>query len=175
MRCPCRDAMLAFLCGGMEYSPGGGRKWREGMRLWHQDHLNHSVYDPTEEAHRLLSEEDLSNLPAWKSSDLDRYRQVMRAIINHDLDVMASRADYVVCFWDEAAARGGGTQAELTAAYRKGIPVYLVTALPVDQVSGWILGCADKIFSNFDELKMFLSATYGEGARQRALWGTHPL
>lgn len=162
--------MLAFLCGGMEYAPEAGRQWRERMRLWLQDNLNHSVYDPTDEARRLLSEEEFRSLSAWKAADLERYRKVLRLIINRDLDVMANRADYVVCFWDEAAARGGGTQAELTAAYRKGIPVYFVTAMPLEKISGWILGCTDKIFSTFEELKPFLAAAYGGGARQRALW-----
>lgn len=162
--------MLAFLCGGMEYSPDGGRQWRERMRAWLQENLNHRVYDPTEEARRILSEEELRNLARWKTTDLERYRKVLRFIINHDLDVMANQADYVVCRWEEGAARGGGTQAELTAAYRKGIPVYLVTEVPVEEISGWVIGCTDRIFSNFDELKSFLAAAYGKEARQRALW-----
>ena len=162
--------MLAFLCGAMEYAPDGGREWRERMRVWLLDKLNHRVYDPTLEAHRLLNDEELQNLSGWKTSDLERYRKALRIVINHDLDVMASQADYVVCFWDEAAARGGGTQAELTAAYRKGIPVYFVTAMPVEQISGWVLACTDKVFPSFDELKAFLAATYGKDARQRVLW-----
>jgi hypothetical protein len=151
--------MMAFLCGAMEYAPEGGRQWREPMRLWIQEELNHRVYDPTEEASRILSEEELRSLPTWKTTDPEHYRKVMRFIINHDLDVLANQADYVVCHWDEAAARGGGTQAELTAAYRKGLPVYLVTEMPVEQVSGWVVGCTDRIFSTFDELKAFLTAT----------------
>ncbi len=162
--------MLAFLCGAMEYSPDGGQQWRERMRLWLQETLNQRVYDPTEEAHRILSEEELRNFSQWKTNDLERYRKILRVIINRDLDVMTTQADYVVCFWDEAAARGGGTQAELTAAYRKAIPIYLVTEVPLEQVSGWVLGCTDRIFSSFDELKAFLLATYGKDARQRVLW-----
>ncbi len=162
--------MLAFLCGGMEYSPDGGRQWRERVRLWLQENLNHWVYDPSEEARRILSEEEVRNLPEWKKTDLERYRKVLRFIINHDMDVMANRADYVVCSWDEAAARGGGTQAELTAACRKGIPVYLVTEMPLDEISGWVLGCADKVFASFDELNFYLATTYGKEARQQALW-----
>jgi nucleoside 2-deoxyribosyltransferase len=154
----------------MENAPDGGRAWRERMRAWIQNSFNHRVYDPTQEAQRILSEEELGNLAGWKSTDVERYRKVMRFIINHDLDVMASQADYVVCYWDEAAARGGGTQAELTAAYRKGIPVYLVTEMPAEEVSGWVVGCADKIFSSFDGLKAFLSEIYGNQARQEALW-----
>ncbi len=162
--------MLAFLCGGMEYAADGGRRWRERMRVWLQENLNHRVYDPALEAHRILSEEELNNLSVWKLTDLERYRRTLRVIINHDLDVMANQADYVVCFWDEAAARGAGTQAELTAAYRKGIPAYVVAEMPVDHMSGWVLGCADKVFPSFEELKAYLAANYGREARQRALW-----
>jgi nucleoside 2-deoxyribosyltransferase len=161
--------MLAFLCGAMEYAPDGGRDWRERMRKWLESALNHRVYDPTEEARRILSEEEREKFLEWKLTDFERFRRVMRFILNHDLDVMARQADYVVCWWDPAAARGGGTQAELTAAYRKGIPVYLVTEMPLAEVSAWVLGCADRIFASFEELKSFLAATYGE-KRQKALW-----
>ena len=161
--------MLAFLCGGMEYAPEGGRQWRQRMRRWIQENLNHRVYDPSEEARRILTEEELRKLPAWKTAERERFRNVMRFIINHDLDVMARQADYVVCHWDEAAARGGGTQAELTAAFRKGIPVYLVTEGPAEQISGWVLGCTDKIFTTFDELELFLAAAYGRKVQRHAL------
>lgn len=162
--------MLAFLCGAMEYATDGGAAWREQIRLWIQDNLNHRVYDPVVEARRLFSTGELRDLPGWKIADTERYRRAIRIAINRDLDVMARQADYVVCLWDEAAARGGGTQAELTMAYRKGIPVYLVTEIPPGEISGWILACADKVFADFDELKSFLSNTYGKGARQQALW-----
>ncbi len=162
--------MLAFLCGAMEYAPDGGEGWRERIGPWIQDNLNHRVYDPVVAARRLFKPEELRDLPAWKTADTERYRRAIRIAINHDLDVMASQADYVVCLWDEAAARGGGTQAELTAAYRKGIPVYVVTEIPTGEISGWILACADRVFADFNELKLFLSATYGNAARQQALW-----
>ncbi len=163
--------MLAFLCGGMEFSPESGRQWRERMRLWLQENLNHRVYDPAVETKRLLNEEEFRNFRAWKLTDLDRFRRVMRIIINHDLDVMKNQSDYVVCNWDEGAAAGGGTHAELTAAYRKGIPVYLVTEMPVEEVSGWVIACSTKIFPSFNDLKSFLMATYAKEAQQRALWG----
>jgi len=162
--------MLAFLCGGMEYATDGGEAWRERIRLWLQDSLNHRVYDAVVEARRLFSAAELRGLPEWKTSDPERYRRVIRTAINRDLDVMARQADYVICLWDEAAARGGGTQAELTAAYRKGIRVYMVSEMPPGEISGWILACTDKIFASFKELKSFLTATYGKDARQQALW-----
>lgn len=163
--------MLAFLCGGMEFAPDGGRGWRAKLRQWLEEYVNHTAYDPVVEAARLMSQQDLRSLPGWKTTDLDRYRKAMRFIINHDLDVMSNRTDYVICNWDQAAARGGGTQAELTVAHRKGLPVYLVSEMPVEEISGWVVGCTTKIFSSFDELKTFLTATYGKEARQRAFWG----
>ncbi|HEV2350088.1 MAG TPA: hypothetical protein VG028_09620 [Terriglobia bacterium] len=163
--------MLAFLCGGMEYSTDGGRQWRERVRLWLQENLNHRVYDPTVETRRVLNEEEGRNFREWKLTDLDRFRRVMRIVINHDVDVMTNQADYVVCLWDDAAKAGGGTHAELTAAYRKGIPVYMVAEMPVEEISGWVVACSTKIFSGFNELKSHLAATYGKEAQQRALWG----
>jgi hypothetical protein len=164
--------MLAFLSGGTEFSPDGGHQWRERIRLWIQENLNHRVHDPTVEVRRILSDEELRNFRGWKLTDLDRYRKVMRIIIKHETDVMANQADYVVCFWDEAAAAGGSSQAELTAAYRKGIPVYLVTEMPIEEISGWVVACTTRIFPRLDDLKSFLTATYGKEAQQRALWGT---
>ena len=161
--------MLAFLCGAMEYATDGGRAWRERLRRWLEESLNHRVYDPTLEAKRLFSAEELVGLAAWKTTDVERFRRVMRVAIARDLDVMANQADYVVCLWDEAAMRGG-THAELTAATRKGIPVYMVTEISASEISGWILACTDRLFGNFEELKAFLLSTYGREARQHALW-----
>ena len=162
--------MLAFLCGGMEFAPDGGRQWRERIRLWLQETINHRVYDPAIEHRRILNEEELRDYRAWKLTDLDRFRKVERIIINHELDVMANQTDYVVCLWDDAAAAGGGTHAQLTTAYRKGIPVYLVTETPVEEISGWVVACSTKIFPGFGELKSYLTATFGKEAQQRALW-----
>ena len=77
--------MLAFLCGGMEYATDGGRAWRERIRLWLQEALNHRVYDPTVEAQRIFSAEELAGLADWKTSDVERFRRVMRVAISRDL------------------------------------------------------------------------------------------
>jgi hypothetical protein len=153
--------MLAFLCGGMEFSPDGGREWRERARLWIEENLHHRVFDPTVEARRIMSAEEFENFQGWKNNDIDRYRRLMRFIIRHDLEVIATQADYVVCYWDDAAARGGGSHSELTMAHHKGLPVYLVTEMPVEDISGWVLGCADRIFPNFEQLESLLASTYG--------------
>ena len=68
-----------------------------------------------------------------------------------------TECDAVVCYWDTHAGRGAGTQGELTFAHRLGRPVYLVCAMPTQEVSGWILGCATEVFSGFGEFREFMS------------------
>jgi hypothetical protein len=55
---------------------------------------------------------------------------------------------------------GGGTYGELTVAYYHNIPVYMVAAKPLSQISGWILGCATEFFESFEELKEFLRENF---------------
>lgn len=154
--------MFCYLCGSIEFSPDKGKLWRRKIKPFIEETLRHRLYDPAEDERKNLTEEEVANFRAWKQSDLERFRQTVRKIINFDLDLIHNQADYVICYWDAHAGRGGGTAAELAAAYRKGIPVYLVTALPLPDVSGWVLGCADRIFADFDELKAFLQETYGK-------------
>lgn len=163
--------MLAFLCGGMEHSPDGGRGWRAEMRRWIEQNLGHRVFDPTVHARRILSEEEFENFSDWKIRDLEQFRKTMRFIINYDLDILAREADYVVCYWDEGAALGGGTHAEVTAAFRKAIPVYFVTRMAREEINGWVLACADCMFPSFEMLQEFLAANYGRQTRAEA--GSH--
>lgn len=160
--------MLAYLCGPIEFASDGGKMWRRKLMPYLRDQLGHRVYDPAEDEKKTLTDEEAAHFREWKKSDLDRFRRTVRKIIQFDLDLIERQADYVICFWD-GTAQSGGTSAELTAAFRKGIPVYLVTEQPPEQISGWMLGCADHVFRSVDELKQFLATRYGR-ERQTALW-----
>jgi hypothetical protein len=151
--------MIAYLSGAIEYSPDHGRAWRAELTPFLQ-RLGHTVYDPAEDEKKNLSDGEWLHFRAWKHSDLPRFQQVIRKIIAYDLDWIELSADYVIAFWDEHATRGAGSQAELSLAHRCGKPVYLVTALPIADVSGWILGCATEVFSSFTALKAFLGERY---------------
>jgi nucleoside 2-deoxyribosyltransferase len=161
--------MLAYLCGPIEFARDGGRLWRRKLTPFLREALGHRVYDPAEDEKKNLADEEIANLRAWKSSDPERFRHAIRKIIAFDLDLIENQADYVICFWDGGGAQGGGTSAELTIALRKGIPIYLVTPLPLDQVSGWMIGCADQVFSSIEALKDFLAARYSR-EKQTQLW-----
>ena len=51
---------------------------------------------------------------------------------------------------------GGGTHGEVTIAYYFNKPIYIVNTVPINEMSSWIFGCADKIFVDFNDLKKFL-------------------
>jgi hypothetical protein len=161
--------MLAYLCGPMEFAEDGGRLWRAKLAPFLRDQLGHRVYDPAEDERKNLTEEESAHFREWKTSDLDRFRRTVRKIIAFDLDLIENKADYLICFWPSANAQSGGTPAELTVAHRKGIPVYLVTPVVVDQVSGWMLACSDQMFSSIEELKEFLVARFSR-EKQTQLW-----
>jgi len=152
--------MLAYLCGAIEYSPDHGKAWRAEITPF-LNTLGHEVYDPALDEKKNLGEEEVREFRAWKANDLQRFQRTVRKIIDYDLDWIERRCDYIIAFWDEYAGRGAGTQGELTVAHRRGIPVYMVSAVPVAQISGWILGCATEVFGNFCELKNFLELKYG--------------
>ena len=123
---------------------------------------------PPKTKQKNLTPEEVSHFREWKTTDLERFRRVVRKIIAFDLDLIENKADYLICSWD-ALAKSGGTSAEMTVAYRKGIPVYLVTTLPAAEISGWMLGCTDQVFATVEELKEFLVARYSR-EKQNQLW-----
>ncbi|MDR3763086.1 MAG: nucleoside 2-deoxyribosyltransferase [Acidobacteriota bacterium] len=148
--------MLIYLCGAIEYSPDHGKAWRaEVTRLLHE--LGHEVYDPALDEQKDLTDHEVREFRAWKHSDLPRFQQTIRKIIQYDLDWVEEKCDAIVAYWDDYSTKGAGTQGELTVAYRRGLPVYLVTDKPAEQISGWVLGCASHIFPNFEALRHFLS------------------
>ncbi len=159
--------MRAYLSGSIEYSADLGKGWRAEITPFLLE-LGHQVYDPAADEKKNLADEEVRGFRAWKTTNVSRFQETVRKIIAWDLDWIEKRCDYVICYWDEAAARGAGTQGELTVAHRRGIPVYLVLGMPAGSVSGWILGCATQMFENFEELREFLSEKYSGGSRARS-------
>lgn len=164
--------MLAYLCGPIEFAPDGGKTWRRTLTPFLREQLGHSVYDPAEDERKNLTEEEVANFRQWKSSNRALFRNVLRKIIQFDLDLIENRADYLICHWDASAVASGGTSGEITVAYRRGIPVYLVTPQPVEQISGWILGCVDRVFASVETLMKFLAERYGEKKHKEFSAGT---
>lgn len=148
--------MLFYLSGSIEYAPDRGLGWRAFLAPFLHS-LGHDFYDPASDEKKNLDDEEVRAFRTWKTTDLPRFQATLRKIIAWDLDWIEHRADAVICYWDQHAARGAGTQAELTAAHRRGIPVYLVLGMPLEQASGWVLGCASHVFHDFKGLQAFLA------------------
>jgi nucleoside 2-deoxyribosyltransferase len=146
--------MLIYLSGGIEYAPDKGRGWRAVLTPFLRS-LGHEVYDPAEDVRKNLEEEEARQFRQWKRTEPERFRATLRKIIAWDLDWIEYRCDCVVALWDEYAQRGAGSASELTLAHRRGIPVYLVAGMSVEEISGWILGCATEIFPDVEHLQRF--------------------
>ena len=146
--------MLFYLAGSIEYSPDFGKAWRAEITPFLKA-LGYQVYDPAEDEMKNLSEVEVREFRSWKKSDLARFQETVRKIIAYDLDLIERHADAVLCYWDEHAGRGAGTQGELTFAHRIGIPVYLVCGIPIEQMSGWLLGCATEVFTCLEDFRAF--------------------
>ena len=151
--------MRAYLSGAIEYAPDHGRAWRAAITPFLES-VGHSIYDPARDEKKNLTDEELAGFRAWKMADLPRFQNTIRKIIAYDLDWIEQKTDYIICYWDEHVLKGAGTQAELTFAHRRGIPVYLVLGMPLERVSGWILGCSTEVFSSFEQLQSFLAARH---------------
>jgi len=149
--------MLFYLAGSIEYSPDLGKGWRAEITPLLQSR-GHQVYDPALDEMKNLTETEVREFRQWKTSDLNRFQQTIRKIIAYDLDLIEHRCDALVCYWDQYAGRGAGTQGELTFAHRIGMPVYMICAMPVEQISGWLLGCATEVFSSTEEFNDFMNS-----------------
>ena len=151
--------LRVYLSGAIEHADDGGLGWRREIAVFLET-LGHVPYDPAADEKKSLSEEELDGFRRWKREDPARFRATVRKIIAWDLAKIEDASEYVIAFWDAAAAQGGGTAAEITLAHRLGRPVYVVLGMPVQRASGWILAAADEVFQDFEGLKRFLSARY---------------
>lgn len=145
----------------MEFAKGEGSDWRMEMDTWVRKNLNHTVYNPNLESEAFLSRKyPTGRFRDLKQENIDLYVTLVRDLIDMDSREIAEKTDYVVCYWDESAQRGAGTKGEVTMARFTRKPVYMVTAMELQGIPGWVLGCTTRVFGSFDELKAFLLGEY---------------
>lgn len=153
---PNKKVLTVYLAGAIENAPDNGRQWREKLTPFLQDTLQHQVFNPCVEENHALTAEEFLEFRNWKSTDLPRFRKTIRKIIDTDLGFLAGQTDYLICLWDEHVLKGAGTHGELTLAYYLNLPVYMVTTLPRNEMSSWILGCTTEVFDHFEDLRAYL-------------------
>ena len=157
---PRNRIMTAYLSGAMEYSPDQGRGWRQEVSLLLKERLGHEVFNPNEEINQILSDEEELHFREWKENDEEKFKTLMNRIIDRDLRHLTEKSDYVICKWDEYAVKGGGTHGEITVAYYHKIPVFLLSEMPRNRISSWILGCSENIFFDVESLLLELEIRY---------------
>ena len=151
-----------YLSGGMEYAANEGRDWRSMMQQWLEGELHCTVFNPNTESQRFFEAHAPGiDFRAMKTREPERFQELVAHVVDIDSHEIADHSDYVICLWDEGAARGAGTKGELTMARFFGKPVYMVTAIPFAEIPGWVLGCTTKLFPDFPSLKQYLLA--GDG------------
>jgi hypothetical protein len=145
----------------MEFAKGEGADWRRVMEEWVQKNLGHSVYNPNKESDEYFGKKHpTGRFRDLKNENIEEYIELVRDLIDMDCSEIAERSDYVICNWDESAQRGAGTKGELTMARFVGKPVYMVTLMKLQDIPGWVLGCATKTFRTFEDLQEFLHEHY---------------
>lgn len=152
-----------YLAGAIEYAEDAGVGWRTDLTRWIAEHLGHEVFDPSRHDFQQLDAEEQAAFRVWKATADPRFHGAIRRIIDFDLHLVVNRADYIVCRWCAGTSRGGGAHGELTVAYLNRIPVYLLLETPREETSSWILGCADRVFDDWDAMRAFLLERYGRG------------
>ena len=157
---PRNRIMTAYLSGAMEYSPDQGRGWRQEVSLLLKERLGHEVFNPNEEINQILSDDEELHFREWKENDEEKFKTIMNRIIDRDLRHLTEKSDYVICKWDEYAVKGGGTHGEITVAYYHKIPVFLLSEMPRNRISSWILGCSENIFFDVESLLLELEIRY---------------
>src|SRR3954463_14031411 len=98
--------MLVYLSGSIEYAADFGKSWRAELTPFLAS-LGHSVYDPAADEKKNLSDVERREFRQGKTSALPRFQAALRKIIAWDLDWI-DVSQCVICYFDEAAARGAG-------------------------------------------------------------------
>ena len=61
---------------------------------------------PQRDEKKDLTDEEAREFRGWKQTDLPRFQQTIRKIIQYDLDWVEERCDALVAYWDEHAGKG---------------------------------------------------------------------
>jgi hypothetical protein len=175
------NKVSVYLAGAMEHDPNGN-DWRvevtTRLAKYNLDILNPYEFEPEQLKGlqpRRLPEQFIGRqgqivkpthwhqlkLAVRSSALYSRFKKYMRLIINYDMNIVKTRANYIICYWTVGTGKGGGTHAEINAAYELHKPVYIVQQAGAD-IPAWIEGCATRVYETFDELYKMLDEEFGD-------------
>ena len=152
--------MIAYLSGPIENAENDGADWRKSLTPWIKNTLSHKVFDPVIATRDITKGLTSSEFRKMKRSNPDKYKKLIREIINIDIEAVVNNSDYLIVNWNKSVFRGGGTHGEITLAYFLKKPIYLVNNVPFDDLSSWIFSCSTEVFDSFKDLKTHLIKKY---------------
>ena len=152
--------MIAYLSGPIENAENDGADWRKSLTPWIKNTLSHKVFDPVIATRDITKGLTSSEFRKMKRSNPDKYKKLIREIINIDIEAVVNNSDYLIVNWNKSVFRGGGTHGEITLAYFLKKPIYLVNNVPFDDLSSWIFSCSTEVFDSFEDLKTYLIKKY---------------
>jgi hypothetical protein len=161
--------MPATLCGPIDFCEQSPALWRRRLSPLLRDQGGQRVCDPPQDAGKVLSNEEIAHVRVRQRTALDRFRRTVPRRMAFGTELLENGADDVVCCRDSQTDSSGATRACLSAAYREGIPVYLVASSPVEDIDAWMLGCSDPVFSPIEGLQEFLAVRFSR-EKQPPLW-----
>ena len=161
-----------YLSGGMQHAPDLGAGWRETCGA-HLKGLGYYPLDIAEldiaytanhgELYRFTSDEEL----------LQRKSNIRKHFVYTDLQLILNDSDALIVLYDDSVRRGAGTVSECQIAFNEDIPVFLVNTYPhLDDVPGWLQALTTRIFTNFDDLYVYLDKL-PVGVLKRDAYGNH--
>lgn len=150
--------MKFYLSGGMEYKKKLGAKWRDWLTE-QLEALRHDAINPVKLENAEDTEDRENGFPLQakltvlkKEGKLNEVRKLVRdSLFRKDMWAI-QLADAIIVLYDEAAQKGAGTISEAWEAFREGVPVYIVTDFPIEEIPTWLIGESTQIFADFEEL-----------------------
>ena len=152
-----------YLAGAIDKAPDGGTGWRLDITP-KLEKLGWKVFNPC-----VYTDGKIAQRLGWGEFDKDRFRKfrkesrdlskvVAEWVVDQDLGAV-KRCNVLLVYFDEYVMQGAGTYGEMTLARDARMPVYIVlsSSLKYEDIPFWVLGCATKIFNNFEEALLYFS------------------
>lgn len=148
-----------YLAGPISWVPDESYvQWRDMMTAFLKM-IGHEAVDPLRK-YAVPAKEKMKVEGAISEDRIDIVREYLRRrILNPDYELI-DESDGIIAYIPNYSV---GTSAEIGYAYRCGKPVYVVTPMPKEEWSGWLVGLSTLIFTSWDELRMFLEKMSLEG------------
>ena len=144
--------MRFYLSGGMEFKADLGVAWRDWLTA-ELAKLGHSSIDPTkiEEDENITGPVQKYLIQMKMEGKLDEVRRIARQSLFRKDMFAIQLADATVVLYDESAQRGAGTTSEAWESFREGRPIYMITRLPLEKMSTWLIGETTQVFLDFED------------------------